>query len=115
NLKSYIGVFSKDVSISDLPKVSARLYLPNSIPQDKKLPILVYFHGGAFCIESAFSSSHLRYLNSLSAEAHALVVSVEYRLAPEHPLPAAYDDSWAALLWVASHRSAEVSIPMHKN
>lgn len=64
---------------------------------------MVYFHGGGFCIESTFSPLYHNYLNSLSSQARTLVVSVEYRLAPEHPLPAAYDDCWYALNWVASH------------
>ncbi|KAL2242579.1 2-hydroxyisoflavanone dehydratase [Sesamum indicum] len=95
------GVSSKDVSIS--PAVSARLYLPKLTHPTQKLPILVYYHSGAFCLESAFSFFHHRYINLLSAEAEALVVSVEYRQAPEHPLPAAYEDSWDALQWVCSH------------
>jgi acetyl esterase/lipase len=63
----------------------------------------VYFHGGGFCLHTAFNFVFHAYLTSLAARARAIVVSVEYRLAPEHPLPAAYDDSWRALLWVASH------------
>ncbi|XP_023752524.1 2-hydroxyisoflavanone dehydratase [Lactuca sativa] len=101
------GVWSKDIIIS--PEVSARLYLPDLSTLDqttnKKLPILVYFHGGGFCIESAFSTLCHQYINTIASQANALVVSVDYRLAPEHPLPAAYDDSWNALQWVASHSS----------
>ncbi|XP_021834366.1 2-hydroxyisoflavanone dehydratase-like [Prunus avium] len=98
------GVSSKDITISHNPSISARLYLPN-LPQNQtqKLPILVYFHGGAFCIESAFSLQAHCFLNRLVSEAQVAAVSVEYRLAPENPLPLAYEDSWAALQWVASH------------
>ncbi|KAM3707374.1 hypothetical protein ACB098_02G022000 [Castanea mollissima] len=84
------GVSSKDITISDNPSISARLYLPKLTPhnQNQKLPILVYFHGGAFCVESAFSLFSHRYLNSIVSEANVVGISVEYRLAPEHPLPA---------------------------
>ncbi|KAG5554765.1 hypothetical protein RHGRI_012354 [Rhododendron griersonianum] len=97
------GVSSKDTTIS--PPVSARLYLPKLSPpaNQQKLPILVYFHGGGFCIESAFSSLYHDSMNSLVSRAKVIVVSVEYRLAPEHPVQAAYEDSWTALQWVASH------------
>ncbi|KAA8548610.1 hypothetical protein F0562_000294 [Nyssa sinensis] len=95
------GVSSKDISISK--DVSARLYLPKLTDSHLlKFPILVYFHGGGFCVESAFSFLHHRYINLLASEAKVLAVSVEYRLAPEHLLPTAYEDSWAALQWVSS-------------
>ncbi|KAK9942158.1 hypothetical protein M0R45_007840 [Rubus argutus] len=99
------GVQSKDVVISNEPLISARLYIPKSITAEstQKLPLLVYFHGGGFCMESAFSPTYHNYLNDLVSEANVVAVSVDYRLAPEHPLPAAFDDSWAALKWVASH------------
>ncbi|XP_057787451.1 probable carboxylesterase 12 [Salvia miltiorrhiza] len=95
-------VVSKDVAISH---VSVRLYLPNpkTSPSDPKPPLIFYIHGGGFCIESAFSSSYHRHLNALASQSRSLVVSVEYRLAPEHPIPACYDDSFAALKWVDSH------------
>ncbi|CAN6276488.1 unnamed protein product [Urochloa humidicola] len=98
------GVASKDLAIS--PDVAVRLYLPPAAKHDggsSRLPVLVYFHGGGFCLLSAFNAIIHGYLNSLAARAGALVVSVEYRLAPEHPIPAAYEDSWRALVWVASH------------
>ncbi|GER25097.1 alpha/beta-Hydrolases superfamily protein [Striga asiatica] len=95
------GVSSKDTVIS--PEVSARIYLPRIAGGRRKIPILVYYHGGGFCLESAFSFLDHRYINLVSAAAGALVVSVEYRLAPEHPLPAAFIDSWEALKWVCSH------------
>ena len=70
------GVSSKDIFIS--PLVSARLYLPK-LKTNQKLPIIVYFHGGGFCLGSAFSSLDHLYINTLSSEADAIVVSVEYR------------------------------------
>ncbi|KAK7343573.1 hypothetical protein VNO77_12406 [Canavalia gladiata] len=100
------GVSSKDIVISQNPSISARLYLPKL--RNQKLPILVYYHGGAFCLESAFSFLHQRYLNIVASQANVLVVSVEYRLAPEHPLPAAYEDGWDALKWVISHSTNNV-------
>lgn len=105
------GVASKDVTIDSSTGVSARLYLPTSTTNNKKLPILVYIHGGGFVIESAFSPTYHNYLNVLVARADLLAVSVEYRRAPEHPLPAAYDDAWAAANWVASHAAAAAGGP----
>lgn len=98
------GVESKDVVISPETGVTARIYIPKAtIHTQKKLPVLVYFHGGGFCIETAFSPQYHRYLNSVVSEVNAVAVSVDYRRAPEHHLPVAYDDSWAVLQWVASH------------
>ncbi|XP_057965579.1 probable carboxylesterase 5 [Malania oleifera] len=96
------NVQSKDVVVSPQIPLSARLYLPHN-PIPHKLPLLIYFHGGGFCIESAASPLYHNYLNALAAKSKAVVVSVDYRLVPEHPLPCAYDDSWASLQWVASH------------
>ena len=96
------GVSSKDITVSENPTISARLYLPKLTQPNQKFPILVYFHGGAFVVESAFSSDHHKYLNSLVSQGQVVAVSVEYRLAPEHSLPIAYEDSWAAFHWVAS-------------
>lgn len=92
------GVQSKDVVISPETGVSVRLYMPDKSPHHK-LPLLVYFHGGAFCLESAFSPLYHSYLNSLVAAANIVAVSVNYRRAPEHPLPTAFEDSWEAVKW----------------
>lgn len=98
------GVTSKDVTVDSATGVFARLYIPAAADDEprKKLPILVYFHGGGFVLDSATSPMYHRYLNSVVSRACVLAVSVNYRLAPEHPVPAAYDDCWAALAWAAS-------------
>ncbi|XP_006419879.2 2-hydroxyisoflavanone dehydratase [Citrus clementina] len=99
------GVSSKDITISENPKISARVYLPKLAQpiSTQKLPILFYTHGGGFCFESAFSLVETKLMNALVSEAKVVGISIEYRLAPEHPLPIAYEDSWSALQWVASH------------
>jgi acetyl esterase/lipase len=97
------GVRSKDVEISSQPAISARIFLPKIQDPTRKLPVLFYCHGGGFCFLSAFSPLLHNYVSALAAEAEAIAVSVEYRLAPEHPIPACYEDSWAAFQWVASH------------
>ncbi|KAF8695147.1 hypothetical protein HU200_037758 [Digitaria exilis] len=96
------GVTSKDVVLDTQTGLSARLYLPKLEEPSKKLPVLVFFHGGGFMLESAASATYHTYVNPLAATAGVLAVSVCYRLAPRHPLPAAYEDSWAALRWAAS-------------
>nr|GMD72598.1 2-hydroxyisoflavanone dehydratase-like [Ipomoea batatas] len=98
---STTGVSSKDITVS--PNISVRVYLPKLATATQKLPILVYYHGGGFCLESAFSSLYHRHQNILVSQANAIAVSVEYRLAPEHPLSAGYEDCWEALQWVTSH------------
>ncbi|XP_059665201.1 probable carboxylesterase 12 [Cornus florida] len=101
------GVSSKDVLIVPETGVSARLFMPATISSTTtnhvKHPLLLYFHGGAFCFGSPFCSTYHNYLTSLVAKANVVAVSVDYRLAPEHPLPAAYEDSFDVLKWVVSH------------
>ncbi|XP_051188125.1 probable carboxylesterase 2 [Lolium perenne] len=112
-LDAATGVTSKDVLIDHATGLSARMYLPppatageNKKEDDDVFPVLVFYHGGAFVIMSPFEPKYHAYLNALVARARVVAVSVDYRLAPEHPLPAAYDDSWAALHWVAKNARA---------
>jgi acetyl esterase len=76
-----------------------RGYRPNHA--DARLPVLVFFHGGGWVMCGIETHDSLcRHLASASGR---LVVSVDYRLAPEHPHPAAIDDGYRAAHWVASH------------
>ncbi|GJN13194.1 hypothetical protein PR202_ga31538 [Eleusine coracana subsp. coracana] len=113
------GVTSKDVVVDSANGVAARLFLPtietapssesDSISAATKLPVLVFFHGGYFVVGSPTHPWFHRYGNLLASSARVLVVSVRYRLAPEHVLPAAYDDAWAALNWATSGADAWLS------
>ncbi|KAE9448489.1 hypothetical protein C3L33_19595, partial [Rhododendron williamsianum] len=98
------GVESKDVVISPETGIKARIFLPKiDGPDQTKLPLLVHFHGGAFCVGSSLDIVTTRFLTHLTSIANAVMISVDYRLAPEHPLPTAYNDSWSALQWIATH------------
>ncbi|KAK1296214.1 putative carboxylesterase 7 [Acorus calamus] len=98
------GVRSKDILVLPESDVSARLYLPN-LPTSahQRLPLLITFHGGGFCLGSIASPIYNTYLNALVAEAGIVALSVGYRKPPKHPLPVAYDDSWEVIQWAVSH------------
>jgi acetyl esterase len=77
----------------------ARIYRPSgAIP---KGPVVVFFHGGGWVIGSI--QSHDNTAGRLAAESGCTVISVEYRLAPEHKFPAPLEDAYAATAWVAEH------------
>ncbi|KAL3650708.1 hypothetical protein CASFOL_007111 [Castilleja foliolosa] len=93
----------KDVTIDPSKPITARIFLPstNSKPLPQ-LPVLVYFHGGGFCIGTTTWLGYHVFLGNLSSTAKAIVLSIDYRLAPENKLPVAYDDCFAALEWLGS-------------
>nr|GLL28513.1 2-hydroxyisoflavanone dehydratase-like [Ipomoea trifida] len=103
------GVRSKDVVIVPETNVWVRLYLPRTTGDDdcRKFPLLIFIHGGAFCLGSASDDNYDNFLHSLTAEANTVTLSVEYRLAPEHKLPACYDDSWSAIEWAWTQMHAK--------
>jgi acetyl esterase len=78
-------------------QLPARLYAPSH----EVLPVLLYFHGGGFTIGSI--ASHDILCRELSRLSGCAVVSLDYRLAPEHRFPAAVDDAWEAARWLAAH------------
>jgi acetyl esterase/lipase len=79
----------------DAGGVPSRLYRPAGGERD----VLVYFHGGGFMVQDldTFDTTMRRLAN----EAGCAVLNVDYRLAPEHPYPAAVEDCWAATQWAA--------------
>ncbi|KAF3435376.1 hypothetical protein FNV43_RR22465 [Rhamnella rubrinervis] len=102
------GVRSKDVVISPQTGLSGRLFLPKITDSTAgKLSLLLYIHGGAFCIESPFSPTYHNYVAALTAKANIVVLSVHYRRATEHLLPIAYEDAWEALQWVIAHSKGD--------
>lgn len=79
-----------------------RVYIPHGLKaQDRLAPGLVFFHGGGWVVGDL--DSHDTACRSLAIGAERIVLSVDYRLAPEHKFPAAYEDAVAATEWVAAN------------
>ncbi|TKX61089.1 alpha/beta hydrolase [Halorubrum sp. ASP1] len=81
--------------------LDARLYRPAG---DPPYPTVVFFHGGGFVLGSV--ETHDWLCRHLTRESECAVLSVEYRLAPEHPFPAAVEDAYAAVEWAAESTAA---------
>ncbi|AQK90327.1 probable carboxylesterase 15 [Zea mays] len=109
------GVQWEDVVYDAAHGLSLRVYRPAAATatagdaareeeKKKKLPVLMYFHSGGFCLgtfsQPNFHAGSLR----LASELPAVVISADYRLGPEHRLPAAIDDAAAALSWLREQR-----------
>jgi acetyl esterase len=78
-----------------------QLYRPTAAPSDLQLPVIVYYHGGGFTVGSSddcdFLSRKLAFTND------AVVVSANYRMAPEFPFPAPFDDAYDVYSWVVDN------------
>ncbi len=83
------------------PDLAARLYRP---PDAAGLPVLVYLHGGGWVAGSV--ATHDPFCRLLSQAAEIIVISVEYRLAPEYPYPAAVEDTLTAVQWTIEKAAA---------
>lgn len=81
------------------------VYKPSNLPRNGS-PIIVLFHGGGWC----FGCPEMDALNCIKAvqKYGAVALSVDYRLAPECPFPAAVNDSWDVLQWVSNEISVSV-------
>ena len=88
-----------DISIpSGNVTIPARIYAPQ---RGKAYPVLVYLHGGGY-VKGGLDESDV-FCRNLAQLAQHMVLSVDYRLAPEHPFPAALDDAIGATAWACTH------------
>ncbi|WP_374157105.1 alpha/beta hydrolase [Mycobacterium sp. G7A2] len=90
----------RTIGFADVTDIPVRIYWP-PVDQHDELPIVVYYHGGGWSVGDLDTHEGVARAHAIGAE--AIVVSVDYRLAPEHPFPAGVEDAWAALQWVAEH------------
>lgn len=91
----------------------ARLVVPHLPPEraHTPCPVLLYLHGGGFTVGSV--NTHDSLCRHLAHLAHCAVLSVDYRLAPEHLFPTAVDDAWDSLQWLHQHALALGLDPAH--
>jgi acetyl esterase len=95
-----IGMTKDLVIPTSAGELAARLYVPRQ-ELTPPAPVFLFCHGGGFVTGSL--DIYDTACGALANRAACLVVSVAYRLAPEHPYPAANEDVWAALKWLRSH------------
>jgi acetyl esterase len=84
--------------------VPVRVYHPHAAQSQAALPGLVYLHGGGWTVGDL--DTHDVLCRSLCLQADIVVVSVDYRMGPEHKFPAAYDDTVAAFNWTVAHAAS---------
>lgn len=94
-----LRIENRTIAHGERTDIPVRIYWPDS--EARPLPVVVFYHGGGFCLGDLDTHDPVARAHAVGAE--AIVVSVGYRLAPEHPFPAGVDDCWAALQWVAEN------------
>jgi acetyl esterase len=95
-----LRIEERTIGHGELTDIPVRIYWP-PIADEDALPVVVFYHGGGFALGDLDTHDPVARAHAVGAE--AIVVSVDYRLAPEHPYPAGVDDCWAALQWVGEH------------
>lgn len=80
--------------------ISARVYSPTEIATGCNLPLFIFFHGGGFCIGSRYDDYESN--RTIARRNKVVIISPEYRLAPEYPFPTAVHDGLDTLQWVST-------------
>jgi acetyl esterase/lipase len=91
---------SDEVISTSLADIPIRIYRPEGT-QDQLMPALIYFHGGGWCIGDLDSHDHV--CRWLASHSECVVISVDYRMGPEHKFPAAVEDAFKSVKWISSH------------
>src|SRR5688572_30249459 len=91
----------KESTGSDVP---VRVFIPEGSAPASGWPVFLWYHGGGWVLGNIDSENSL--CTNICARANCVVITTDYRLAPEHPYPAAVHDAWETVLWVASGAAA---------
>lgn len=110
NPKPVAGVRTSDVTVDQNWNLWMRIFAPSDPVKDEKLPLVIYFHGGGFTFFSPSTGPYDVFGRRICRETRSVVLSVNYRLAPEHRCPAPYDDGIDVLRFLDSGALASVEI-----
>lgn len=99
-----VTIDDRTIPVRDGRAVGLRVYRPAAARAGRPLPIVVFFHGGGWVFGAPASYDPL--CTFLCDGVEAIIASVDYRLAPEHPAPAGVDDGVDAVRWVAEHANS---------
>ncbi|CEJ60598.1 hypothetical protein PMG11_09167 [Penicillium brasilianum] len=91
-----------EIPTGDASIIIARVYSPTEITTEHNLPLFVFFHGGGFCIGSRYDDYEAN--RAVALRNKVIIISPDYRLAPEYPFPTAVQDELDTLKWVAANR-----------
>ncbi|XP_021740303.1 probable carboxylesterase 18 [Chenopodium quinoa] len=91
------GVTSYDHTIDSSRNLWFRIFIPANAPSNLSLPVIVYFHGGGFVSFAPSTMPYNTFCRKIAGDVSAVVISVGYRLAPEHRWPAQYEDGFDVL------------------
>ncbi|KAF3396024.1 hypothetical protein F1880_007368 [Penicillium rolfsii] len=94
------------------PDVKVRCFTPAGGKPRDGWPVLLYFHGGGWVLGTIDTENTV--CTNICVRANCVVITVDYRLAPEHPWPAAVHDSWEAFQWLVSDGASRLSINLSK-
>ncbi|MED6182754.1 hypothetical protein PIB30_031632 [Stylosanthes scabra] len=101
-------VLSKDLTINKSKGTWARIYLPReTLDRNSKFPLLLFFHGGGFIYLNPAITIFHEFCFNLANDVVAVVASIDYRHAPEHRLPAAYEDAMETLHWMKTNQEED--------
>ncbi|KAL3514119.1 hypothetical protein ACH5RR_026836 [Cinchona calisaya] len=101
-----VPVSASDILVDPSRDIWFRLFVPETNSSDDRLPLIVFFHGGGFAYCGPDSGTFDSLCCNLAAQIPAIIASVNYRLAPEHRFPCAYDDGYDALKYIEAQNYA---------